>query len=88
MHQKLAIILQQFNYGKNSFIELVPDVGIIGSPNFPKSGPKRSQNFPKSGPKRCQNFPKSGPKRCHSSFYFKRNVLRISQQVTKTFGYF
>ena len=24
MHQNLAIILWQFNYGKNSFIELVP----------------------------------------------------------------
>ena len=25
MHQYLAVILQQFNYGKNSFIVLVPD---------------------------------------------------------------
>ena len=25
MHQNLAIILQQFNYGKNSFIVLIPD---------------------------------------------------------------
>ena len=25
MHQNLAITLQQFNYGKNSFIVLVPD---------------------------------------------------------------
>ena len=24
MHQNLAIILQQFNYGKNSFIVLIP----------------------------------------------------------------
>ena len=25
MHQNLAVILQQFNYGKSSFIVLIPD---------------------------------------------------------------
>ena len=31
MHQNLAIILQQFNYSKNSFIVLIPGQGQFGS---------------------------------------------------------